>query len=398
MGYEYVPASLPVDFALQVHGDSMIGARIYDKDIVFFRKQDMVETGEIAAVQIDGQEYTSSGSTMTSALSSFEPRTPCIPRWCIGKQTAGRCASSARPSVWCSCRDERRLPMAYIEKRPNGTYRAHVFVGTDENGKKVKQYVTKPTRRECKVAADDMERRIREGAVSSSNIRTLPLSVYADRWFEANRSRLAPSTRKAYRMYIDLHITPTPIGPKRLCDITETDIMEWLAANKKNAACTIRKHFFLLQDIMGAALKGANPCIGVKPPKAEDYIPVVPTREEFKALHDAVRGTKDELPILLIAKCGMRPGEIFALEWADIDFDRMMIRVDEALSVDEKGGKYVEKDPKSRKGKREVAAPADVLQLLKDKRAKSRVIGHPDPVHPAGLVHEAIQQEFSISS
>jgi repressor LexA len=58
MGYEYVPASVPVDFALQVHGDSMIGARIFDKDIVFFRKQDMVENGEIAAVQIDGQEYT----------------------------------------------------------------------------------------------------------------------------------------------------------------------------------------------------------------------------------------------------------------------------------------------------------------------------------------------------
>jgi repressor LexA len=58
MGYEYVPASVPVDFALQVHGDSMIGARIFDKDIVFFRKQDMVETGEIAAVQIDGQDYT----------------------------------------------------------------------------------------------------------------------------------------------------------------------------------------------------------------------------------------------------------------------------------------------------------------------------------------------------
>lgn len=58
MGYEYVPDAVPVDFALQVHGDSMIGARIFDKDIVFFRKQDMVETGEIAAVQIDSQEYT----------------------------------------------------------------------------------------------------------------------------------------------------------------------------------------------------------------------------------------------------------------------------------------------------------------------------------------------------
>ena len=58
LGYESVPTALHIDFALQVHGDSMIGARIYDKDIIFFRKQDMVETGEIAAVQIDKQEYT----------------------------------------------------------------------------------------------------------------------------------------------------------------------------------------------------------------------------------------------------------------------------------------------------------------------------------------------------
>lgn len=265
--------------------------------------------------------------------------------------------------------------MAYIEKRPNGTYRAHVFVGTDENGKKVKKYVTAPTRRECKAAADEMERQVREGGISSSNLRTVPLSAYADRWFEANKKRLAPSTRKAYRMYIDLHITPTAIGPKRLCDITSPDIMEWMAANTKNSACTIRKHFFLLQDIMGSALKGANPCIGVKPPKAADYKPVVPTRAEFKALHDAVKGTQDELPILLIAKCGMRPGEIFALEWSDIDFSRQMIRVDEALSIDEEGGRYIEKGPKSDNGLREVAAPADVLALLQAKKAKARVIG-----------------------
>lgn len=36
----------------------MIGARIFDGDIVFIRKQDIVENGEIAAVQIDGEEVT----------------------------------------------------------------------------------------------------------------------------------------------------------------------------------------------------------------------------------------------------------------------------------------------------------------------------------------------------
>lgn len=42
------------DFALRVQGDSMIGARIHDGDIVFIRRQDDVDDGRIAAVVIDG--------------------------------------------------------------------------------------------------------------------------------------------------------------------------------------------------------------------------------------------------------------------------------------------------------------------------------------------------------
>lgn len=43
---------LNADFCLKCKGDSMIGARIQDGDIVFIRKQDTVNDGEIAAVII----------------------------------------------------------------------------------------------------------------------------------------------------------------------------------------------------------------------------------------------------------------------------------------------------------------------------------------------------------
>lgn len=41
------------DFCLKAQGDSMINARINDGDIVFIRKQDIVNNGEIAVVIID---------------------------------------------------------------------------------------------------------------------------------------------------------------------------------------------------------------------------------------------------------------------------------------------------------------------------------------------------------
>lgn len=55
--YVEVGTDLNVDFCLTARGDSMIGARINNGDIVFCVAQDMVENGEIAAVII-GDEAT----------------------------------------------------------------------------------------------------------------------------------------------------------------------------------------------------------------------------------------------------------------------------------------------------------------------------------------------------
>lgn len=51
--YVDMDADIHADFALRCQGDSMINARIMDGDIVYIRKQDMVENGEIAAVLMD---------------------------------------------------------------------------------------------------------------------------------------------------------------------------------------------------------------------------------------------------------------------------------------------------------------------------------------------------------
>lgn len=44
-----------VDFALKVRGDSMINARIYDGDLIFVRRQPIVENGEIAIVLVENE-------------------------------------------------------------------------------------------------------------------------------------------------------------------------------------------------------------------------------------------------------------------------------------------------------------------------------------------------------
>ncbi len=48
-------SSLDADFCLRAHGDSMVGARIFDGDIVFIKAQSTVDNGDIAAVVIDDE-------------------------------------------------------------------------------------------------------------------------------------------------------------------------------------------------------------------------------------------------------------------------------------------------------------------------------------------------------
>ena len=53
--YVETNSEIKADFCLRCKGDSMIGARIYDGDIVFVHKQDIVENGQIAAVAIENE-------------------------------------------------------------------------------------------------------------------------------------------------------------------------------------------------------------------------------------------------------------------------------------------------------------------------------------------------------
>ena len=78
--YVEAGAKIHADFALRAKGDSMTGARIQDGDIVFIRRQDTLNNGEIAAVLIDDEaalkriRYLPGGMTMLQAENpAYEP-------------------------------------------------------------------------------------------------------------------------------------------------------------------------------------------------------------------------------------------------------------------------------------------------------------------------------------
>lgn len=75
----YVDAgtNIKADFCLKAKGDPMINARIMDGDVVFIRRQPVVENGEIAAVAIDDEatlkRFYRDGNTGTITLVAENP-------------------------------------------------------------------------------------------------------------------------------------------------------------------------------------------------------------------------------------------------------------------------------------------------------------------------------------
>ena len=77
-----VDASVSCDFALIAHGDSMIGDRIHDGDVVFIRQQNDADDGSIVAVAVDDEMMLKhisrvkapDGTTLYTIFTSSNPK------------------------------------------------------------------------------------------------------------------------------------------------------------------------------------------------------------------------------------------------------------------------------------------------------------------------------------
>lgn len=265
--------------------------------------------------------------------------------------------------------------MAYIKKNKNGTYSATVYVGRDSNGKMLRKYITRYGLKECKDAVRELEEEVSNKSLN--NLSLMKMSDYMDKWFEINKATIAPTTRKAYKIYIDHHFKPF-FGTMKVNKITEMHIKEYISiklTKDELSSTTVRKHFFTLSRMLRDALKGKSPCLDIKAPKNAEFKPSIPTEKEFDTILNAFKeiSIEDECIILLAGWCGLRRGEIFALKWDDLDETEGVIKIDEAMALEEEGYEFEIKDPKSHNGIRTIVIPdylMDELKSLKLNRPK----------------------------
>jgi integrase len=122
-------------------------------------------------------------------------------------------------------------------------------------------------------------------------------------------------------------------------------------------------------------------------PTAEEKEMSLLTIEEARAVLAAATQDRMEARWVIALALGLRQGEALGLRWDDVDLDDSALRVRQALKR-VKGKGLVFGAPKSRRSKRDVALPAEVLTVLKAhrKRQLAERVEHGSEWHDFGLV------------
>lgn len=235
-------------------------------------------------------------------------------------------------------------------------------------GKRIQKWISCPTIR-SRAEAKREETRLRALYRSDERInsKSVTLGEYLNQWLAGTRHAIETSTYETNERWIANHLIPH-LGAAPLSEIDPGQLRLLYSQLKTSgrkcgvgglSARTIgHLHRLLYQAMQQAVQDGlvsSNPLALVKPPKVDPTETVV--LDEFKALQllEKAEGTSLHIPILLGVCAGMRRGEILALRWEDVDFERGTISVNWSLARVNAGIEI--KRPKSASSRRLIAIP-----------------------------------------
>lgn len=208
------------------------------------------------------------------------------------------------------------------------------------------------------------------------------------------------NTLVGYKGYLNNHLLPF-FGEMQISDITPNVLQKYINLKSKNyASKTINEHLLLLRPILDAAVEDElirfNPCnshriklVGQKSKKVTAY-----TEEEFKQLEDQLSNLTgvSKLFLALSLYTGMRQGEMFALQWTDVDLEHSCIHIDKAVEWPAKNKGEI-KEPKTENGYRTIYIIPQLLVILSEQYCtEGYVLTSPRQKPGEPMSHQAVKR------
>lgn len=215
---------------------------------------------------------------------------------------------------------------------------------------------------------------------------TITLNEWFEKWLTIHKYKtICLNTKRHYIHVFKTHISPI-LGNKKLGDINQLMVRD-LINNLDKAGYqyeTKSKVKILLVDMFDKAIiddfARKNPARGIKIEREEcdeEHVRVL-TNEEQQIFFDCCKGTFYDNLFVVSVNTGLRPGEICALKWDDIDLEKNEISVNKTLLYQKLEGdeqKTFHFDPpKTRQSKRKVPLNKTALIALKKQKLQSETV------------------------
>lgn len=261
-----------------------------------------------------------------------------------------------------------------IFKRKDGLWCASVSAGYNSTGRRRRRTVYGKTKTEVKEKLREVEL---EGLIETTRV---TVGEFLTRWLDMSvKPSLATATYVRYKSVIEGHIKPH-IGGMRLGKLEPVHVEQLYAAQAK--AGTSLRNQELSGIILGKALKTAvrlkliknNPARDVDKPRPDKKEMKVWTKAQTAAFLKAAETDRLYAMYVLAIATGLREGELFALEWTDVDFAGAAVTVQRTL--EDIDGHIRVKEPKTRKSRRRVDLPQFAVDALHEHRKAMLAEGH----------------------
>lgn len=239
------------------------------------------------------------------------------------------------------------------------------WFGYTTEGKRLRKTIYGKARRDV---VDQLTRLQSQRLAGTLSVREkMTVAELIDRWLKSWSGNLAPGSRARYQQMAALYIKPALGGMDvtKLRPVHIRSLIDKLAEDGKGDR-TRQYVFATLRRPMNLAVKmeliPRNPCDAVQAPHCKSKAVKPPTAEQVAALAAAASGSPWEAVFVLALTTGLRQGELFALAWEDIDFERRTLSV--RHSLEELNGFLRIKEPKSASGRRTVKLPQPAVDAL----------------------------------
>ena len=228
-----------------------------------------------------------------------------------------------------------------MNDRKPGVWTLRVFIGRDASGRPVQVSRTcRGSKREAETALAKYVAELSENKPALEGVGAT-VGQLLDEWVQVGKQRgWTPYTEHRYRSYLEGRIRPalgsvklTKFGPEH-CDRFYAALLA-----EKLSPTTVRHVHAILASACELAVDwgwlARNPAKRAHPPSRARAETRAPSVDEITRIVDAAQQLDPVKAVLLVvaAMTGARRGELCALKWSDVDWERRTLTIARSLSI-----------------------------------------------------------------